>query len=102
VTLIPHAKIRWRDANPIMPAFRELSAERQSVEVYVYDNLNFSSVIEPTLTALKSALHGTHFYSDDRAGARSRVIFISGELPAMEYGERPMCFMRCQFTQIRK
>jgi hypothetical protein len=102
MTLIPHAKIRWRDANPFLGEYRHLRAQRQSAEIYIYDNINYSSVIEPTLIALELALHDTHFYTDDRAGAHCLITHVSGELPAMEYGERPMGFIRATFTQIRK
>ncbi len=92
VTLLPHAKIRWRSADAFGPF--QIQAERQSVEIYVYQDNGYST-IDSAVRRIKALLHDKYLHdADDRLLVHLRHAFTSGELVAIEYGYAPMAFIR--------
>ena len=100
VTLIPHLKIRWRDSEGYQTELAKLGAELESVEIYLHDNGNFTN-INQGITRLKTLLHDSLFYPSDRAGCHLLMTFVSAEMPAVDYAQRPMRFVRFTNRHIR-
>lgn len=99
--LIPHGKLRWQDSNAFQSEHPALGAERENVELYIYDQLGYA-VIDQAIPLAKAALHNKLVENtDDRQLARVLMTFVSGEMMAEEYSNRPMKFMRFSITHIR-
>lgn len=99
VRIDPFAVIRWRSSNPFGPF--PVSAEQQSFEVYIYDDLGYTT-IEQAVSLAKSLLHDVYLTADDRALAHVIYTFISGEVPADELGGAPCQFIRFSVNHIRE
>lgn len=95
VTLLPHAKIRWRSATPLEPF--ALAPLRQTVEVYVYQHKGFT-VIDAAVLRLRALLHNTYLQADDTKLNHVALVNTSGELPAPEYGNAPCRIVRFSVT----
>jgi len=95
VTLLAHAKIRWRSATPIEPF--PLVPLRQTVEIYVYQHNGFA-VIDAAVLRLRTLLHNTYLQSDDTKLNHVALVNVSGELLTPEYGNAPCRIVRFSIT----
>lgn len=98
VTLLPHAKVRWRTANTL-PVPRQLGALRQTVEVYLYQDRGYD-VIDAAALRLRDLLHDQ--YLTGASTKLNHVLFVtaSGEIPAPEYLDKPSRFVRFSITYV--
>jgi len=99
--IVPHAKLSWKDSTAFQTEHPALGAERESVEVYVYDQLGYST-IDQAIPIVKQTLHNQFIQNtDDRQIAKAFFVFVSGEMMAEEYHNRPMKFVRFSIVHIR-
>lgn len=100
VRIQPFALIRWRDSVLLQPDMDVLSPEKESVEIYVYQDKGFAT-IESAVNRLKVLLHRQLISADDREFAYCHFEFVSGEVPAEEYDNASMKFIRFNLSEIR-
>jgi hypothetical protein len=93
VTLKPHGILRWGENNAYQVDSPKLAAEREFLEIYLYDNASYST-IDAAKVAIKTALHDQIYYPSDRGLAHLQYVFFSRELKAPEYQYKPMKFLR--------
>lgn len=93
VRLAPHLKLRWRDAVDHQPSTRTLAPERETLEIYAYQDAGYATV-EAALGRCKDLLHDQYLAPDDRGLAHVLFVFRSGELPADEYPHASLMFVR--------
>lgn len=101
MVLQPHAKLRWGNSNAHQSEHPALGAERETLEIYIYDQLGYAT-IDQSVKPIKDALHNKLIEgTDDRQIAKALYVFLSDEMVAEEYSNRPMKFMRFSVTHIR-
>jgi len=93
VTLVPHGIMRWRESNAYQVNSPKLAAEREFLEIYLYQNMGYAT-IDSAKVAIKAALHDQIFYPSDRGLAHLTFATFSTELKAQEYQWKPMKFIR--------
>ena len=108
--MMAHGKLRWQDSTPHQSDYPVLGAERESVEFYIHDQLGYATIDQAINAIVKpydeidspNSLHNRLIENlDDRQIAWMVNTFISGEMMAEEYSNRPMKFVRFSITHRR-
>lgn len=100
VTLKPFLAIRWRAATPFGPY--PVGGERETVEVYAYDDGSHGyATVESIISRLKALVHDAYLSASDRDLAHAQWIYASGETPADELGGAACKFCRFSVTTVR-
>ena len=92
VHILPFAIVRFQDSTTVFPL--KARAELQSVEVYVYDNVGFTT-IDTAIARIKTLLNFTDVTADDRSLAYLHEPFTSKELDAPE-----LAGVACKFVRF--
>lgn len=97
----PYAMLRWRAANRMADAVNALMPERETLEIYNYQNKGYVTIHQAIAREMK-LLNDQYLAAEDREIAHFLYLFTSGEVPAPEVGKAPCKFVRFQIVTIRK
>ncbi|MBL8162457.1 MAG: hypothetical protein JNJ61_10765 [Anaerolineae bacterium] len=101
VRINPFGIVRWRGANRAQVEVLGRSDYTETVEVYLYQDIG-QDVLEQATTRIQTLLHNQYLPSvTDRGLAHFIQTFVSGELPAEEFGNAACRFIRFQVVSIR-
>ncbi|MEL7435892.1 MAG: hypothetical protein AAFN11_18240 [Chloroflexota bacterium] len=97
-----HGILRMGDATPYQTNAHHLRASLQTIELYMHADYGNNALLESAIAPIEEAFPAGDVYAgDDRQLYAFLPIFVSGEIPAEEYQNRPTRMIRLSIIQKR-